>query len=71
MYVYIYIVPPRYSTCRVPRFVQLMKHAARRRQAPGHVMVKGGVPFPKATATGRTGRGKSIVEIWDIPSKKW
>lgn len=28
-------------------FVQLMKHAARRRQAPGHVMVKGGVPFPK------------------------
>ena len=30
-----------------------MKHAARRRQAPGHVMVKGGVPFPKATATGR------------------
>lgn len=28
-------------------FVQLMKQAARRRQAPGHVMVKGGVPFPK------------------------
>ena len=73
-YIYIYIqVLQSYPECRV-RFVHLMKQAARRRQPSGHVMVKGGVPFPKAArwvAGGSPGARENPMKNGDFMGNPW